>query len=227
MPVRPPLDAKVKIEVWDLPTRVFHWALVICLAAQWFTGEFEFQDLHEIGGVTVLILVLFRLIWGFVGGEFARFSAFVRGPSKIKAYLASRLRWRMPKEIGHNPIGGWSVMAMLAALLVQATLGLFGTDEILYDAPLSHLVTNQTARFLTGLHEDGFDVILALVGLHLSAIAFYFVVFRKNLVTPMLRGTTMVDPAVLPSKVRPGRVWLAIICLGVSASVVIRLVYFT
>jgi cytochrome b len=92
---------------------------VICLAVQWFTGEFEFQDLHEIVGVTVLTLVLFRLI----GGEFARFSAFIRGPAKIKAYLANLLRWQLPNEIGLNPIGGWSVMAMLAALLVQATLG--------------------------------------------------------------------------------------------------------
>ena len=96
---------------------------MICLAVQWFTGEFEFQDLHEIVGVTVLTLVLFRQIWGFVGGEFARFSAFIRGPAKIKAYLANLLRWQLPNEIGLNPIGGWSVMAMLAALLVQATLG--------------------------------------------------------------------------------------------------------
>jgi len=93
-----PLDAKIKVEVWDLPTGVFHWALVICLAVQWFTGEFEFQDLHEIVGVTVLTLVLFRLIWGFVGGESARFSAFIRGPAKIKAYLANLLRWQLPKK---------------------------------------------------------------------------------------------------------------------------------
>ena len=145
----------------------------------------------------------------------------------MKAYLATLARWELPKELGHNPVGGWSVVAMLLAIAVQASMGLFGTDEILYDAPLSKFVSTSTARFITGLHEDGFNVILFLVGVHLSAITLYLVVFRKNLVAPMIRGTTQADIAIIPARPRPGRVWLAILCLAVSAAAVIGVVYFT
>ena len=215
------------VEVWDLPTRVFHWALVGCLGALWFTGENEFTDFHEKFGVSVLILITFRILWGFVGGEFARFTSFIRGPSAVKAYLTTLAGWKLPKELGHNPVGGWSVVAMLLAIMVQASMGLFGTDEILYDAPLSKFVSTGTARFITGLHEDGFNVILVLVGIHLSAITLYLVVFRKNLVAPMIRGTTQADIAIIPARPRPGRVWLAILCLALSALAVIWIVYFT
>jgi hypothetical protein len=140
---------------------------------------------------------------------------------------AALVRWKLPQELGHNPVGGWSVMAMLAVIAVQGSMGLFGTDGNHYDAPLSKLVSTGTARFLTELHEDGFNIILVLVGVHLSAIAFYLVVFRKNLVSPMIRGTTLAEPGIIPARVRPGRVWLAVICLAIAATCVIWVVYFT
>lgn len=220
-------EDKTTIEVWDLPTRLFHWSLVVCLGMLWLTGEFEFLDLHEMAGVAVLVLIAFRILWGFVGGEFARFTSFIRGPAAVKTYLAALVRWKLPKELGHNPIGGWSAVAMLVAITVDASMGLFGTNGNHYDAPLSKFVSTGTARFLTELHEDGFNVILVLVGVHLSAIAFYLVVFRKNLVSPMISGTTLAEPEIIPARVRPGRVWLAVICLALAATCVIWVVYFT
>jgi cytochrome b len=220
------ITGKAIVEVWDLPIRLFHWSLVACLVALWATGEFGFMDLHEIVGVAVLILILFRVFWGFVGGEFARFASFVRGPNAVKAYLAAVLRWKLPKQLGHNPIGGWSALAMLAALWVQSAMGLFTIDEARYAAPFTKYVSVGTARWFTDLHELGFNIILVLVGIHLAAIALYLVMFRKNLVSPMIRGTTLAEASVIPPRVRPGRVWLAICCLALSTAILIWGVYF-
>lgn len=218
---------KISVEVWDPPIRLFHWSLVASLVALWATGEFGFMDLHEIIGVVVLVLITFRVFWGFVGGEFARFRSFVRGASEVKAYLRSITRLRLPKELGHNPLGGWSVLAMLAAIAIQSIMGLFTVDGTRYAAPLSKYVSVSTARSITDLHELGFNIVLVLVAIHLAAIALYLVVFRKNLVGPMIRGTTMVDTLSVSSRIRPGPAWLAMICLALSATLVIWLVYFT
>jgi cytochrome b len=140
----------------------------------------------------------------------------------VKAYLATLIRWKLPKEIGHNPVGGWSVVAMLVVIAVQGSMGLFGIDEAHYDGPLSKFVSAGTARLLTELHEDAFNVILVLVGVHLAAITLYLVVFRKNLVSPIIKGTTLADATVIPARVR-----LAVICLALAATIVIRIVYLT
>ena len=218
--------ATMRVQVWDLPTRLFHWSQVFCLAAGWFTGEIGFMALHEGIGVATIVLVVFRVIWGFIGGEHARFSAFLRGKAAIRAYLARILRFDIPKDLGHNPLGGWSVVAMLLAVLAQATLGLLGTDENSYDAPLARFVSDGTSLFLTELHETFFNLILILVVVHICAIALYLVVFRKNLITPMVSGWTMVAPSLTPAAPRPGPLWLAAASLGLSAAAVIWAVYF-
>jgi cytochrome b len=220
------IPGKTTVEVWDRPIRLFHWSLVAGLVALWVTGEFGFMDLHEMIGVAILILIIFRVFWGFIGGEFARFTSFVRGPKAVKAYFALILSWKIPRELGHNPLGGWSVLAMLAAIALQSAAGLFTVDEGRYAAPFSKYVSIGTARFITDLHEIGFNIILVLVGLHLAAIAFYLVVFRKNLVSPMIRGTASVDSGIAPARVRPGHAWLAVVCLALSFVLVIWVVYF-
>lgn len=220
------IPGETPVEVWDLPLRLFHWTLVACLVALWATGEFSFMDLHEMIGIAVLVLILFRVFWGVVGGEFARFASFVRGPSAVKAYLASIPRRKLPKQLGHNPIAGWSALAMLAALAIQSAMGLFTVDGSRYAAPFSKYVSVSTARSITELHELGFNIVLVLVGVHLAAIAFYFVIFRKNLVSPMISGTTLADVSIIPARIRPGRVWLAVVCLALSAAAVIWAIYF-
>jgi len=173
------------VRIWDLPTRLFHWAVVLLVPALWWTHQIDRLDLHILLGEVMLGLVLFRLIWGVIGSSTARFANFLRGPGRAFAYL----RGRAPGGFGHNPIGGWSVAAMLLLLAVQVGLGLFVSDEDgLNTGPLSHFVSYESARTLADRHETMFYVLLALIVLHVSAIVYYWAVRRNNLVTPMLTG---------------------------------------
>jgi cytochrome b len=171
--------------VWDLPTRLFHWLLVAAIGVMWWSAEYHRMDIHiAIGGV-VLGLLVFRLVWGAIGGSTARFVRFVKGPRAIAGYLAGRAA----PAPGHNPLGGWSVVAMLLLLGVQVGLGLFATDEDGFVAgPLSHYITYDSARKLAHNHHLVFNILLAVMALHVAAILFYALVRKTNLVGPMLHG---------------------------------------
>jgi cytochrome b len=174
-----------KVRIWDLPTRLFHWAIVLLVPALWATHEFEAMDLHILLGETMLGLVLFRLIWGVIGSSTARFAGFVRGPVTALRYV----RGKAGEAFGHNPLGGWSVLVMLLLLGVQAGLGLFASDEDnLYSGPLSRHVTEETAHILRDRHETLFYILLGFIALHVGAILYYLIVRRDNLVTPMVTG---------------------------------------
>jgi cytochrome b len=174
-----------RVRIWDLPTRLFHWAIVLLVPALWWTHQIDRLDLHILLGEVMLGLVLFRLIWGVIGGSTARFANFLRGPGQVFGYL----RGRAPAGFGHNPLGGWSVAAMLLVLATQVGLGLFVSDEDgLNTGPLSHLVSYESARTLADRHETMFYVLLALIVVHIAAIVYYLAVKRDNLVTPMLTG---------------------------------------
>jgi cytochrome b len=174
-----------RVRIWDLPTRLFHWAIVLLVPALWWTHQIDRLDLHILLGEVMLGLVLFRLIWGLIGSSTARFANFLRGPGRIFDYL----RGRAPAGFGHNPLGGWSVAAMLLVLATQVGLGLFVSDEDgLNTGPLSHLVSYESARTLADRHETMFYVLLALIVVHIAAIVYYLTVKRDNLVTPMLTG---------------------------------------
>ena len=174
-----------RVAIWDLPTRLFHWALVLLMPALWWTAEEHMYDLHFLLGEVALGLILFRLFWGLFGSSTARFAGFVKGPAAILAYL----RGRPPGAVGHNPLGALSVLALLFLLANVIGLGLFATDEDgLAPAPLSHLVSYDSARILTERHEQVFWILVGFIGLHVSAILFYLLVKRDNLVTPMITG---------------------------------------
>jgi len=174
-----------RISIWDLPTRVFHWSIVLLMPALWWTGEEHMHDLHFLLGEIVLGLLLFRLFWGLFGSSTARFAGFVRGPGAILAYL----RGRRPAGVGHNPLGALSVLALLLLLSTVVGLGLFATDEDGLDsAPLSHFVSYDSARILTERHEQVFWILVGLIGLHVAAILYYLLIKRDNLVTPMITG---------------------------------------
>jgi cytochrome b len=126
---------------------LFHWTLVALMIAQWLTAQNSgAMDYHVWGGYAVLALVLFRLIWGVMGSETARFGAFVRGPGAALAYVKALLRGETPLYLGHNPMGGWSIVAMLILLLVQAGTGLFANDDILIEGPLYSWVSKRRQR---------------------------------------------------------------------------------
>lgn len=176
--------------VWDLPTRVFHWALVALVLAQWCSAEWNLlsMDWHFRFGYALLALVLFRIAWGFVGSDSARFSHFLAGPSRIGDY-APTLAARTPSaHAGHNPLGGWAVVAMLCVLLAQSVTGLFATDDISLFGPLAERVSADVAETMTEVHESLTDVIVILVGLHLAAVAWYALWKRDRLVAAMVSG---------------------------------------
>ncbi|MBV9884339.1 MAG: cytochrome b/b6 domain-containing protein [Sphingomonadaceae bacterium] len=173
------------VVVWDLPTRLFHWAIVLLVPALWWTHQIDRLDLHILLGEIMLGLVLFRLIWGVIGGSTARFTSFLRGPGTVLRYL----RGRGTAIFGHNPAGGWSVIVMLLLLAVQVGLGLFVSDEDgLNTGPLSHLVSYESARTLADRHETVFYILLGFIAFHVGAILYYQLVRRDRLVGPMLSG---------------------------------------
>ncbi|MCW0234751.1 MAG: cytochrome b/b6 domain-containing protein [Ferrovibrio sp.] len=178
----------VPIRVWDLPTRLFHWGLVALVIAMVWTGWQGKLDLHMTLGQVVLSLVLFRLIWGFAGNRYARFTDFVAGPMAGLRYLGTLFGRPGPKYIGHNPVGGYAVLAMLGLLALQAGTGLFTSDDIVTDGPLYSKVPSSTAALLGTLHRRTIWVLGAVIAVHLLSTVFYLTVKKENLVTPMVTG---------------------------------------
>ena len=189
-----------RVRVWDLPTRIFHWALVacvICLAVSGLIGG-NAMAWHFRFGYAVTALLLFRIVWGLVGGRWSRFGAFIYGPKSVINYLTGR--GKPEHSVGHSPIGAVSVFAVLVILLAQVGTGLISDDEITASGPLTRFVSNATVRLATNYHADiGKWLLLALVVLHIAAIGFYQQ--RKHrLVDAMLHGNKDVAVAVPDSR---------------------------
>lgn len=201
----------VRVKVWDLPTRLFHWVLVAAVGFSWYSGENGMTEWHERSGLAVLALLAFRVIWGFVGGQWARFADFVQGPASAWRYFRATVGGRHPLHLGHNPLGGWSVLALLLALAVHATMGLFGTDEILYEGPLYPLVDPGLAVRLTGWHKLSFNLVLTLAVIHIVAVLAYAVLLRIDLVRPMITGWKSVPPAQAPGRIARTLAWIALV----------------
>lgn len=175
-----------RVRVWDLPLRLFHWLLVACLVGSFVSVKAGWMDWHFRFGYGALTLIVFRLLWGFVGPRYARFSSFLFKPSALLAQL--RQAPDAPRTLGHSPTGSLSVFALLAIVGIQAGAGLFASDDIASEGPLARLVANAFVERATWLHHTNELVILALVALHLLAILFYRVVKRQSLVKPMVVG---------------------------------------
>lgn len=180
--------------IWDLPTRLFHWLLAALIGFSWWAQE-DHLDWHRISGFAIAGLLVFRLWWGVAGSSTARFSGFLKGPGAILAYL----KGSGPGAVGHNPLGGWSVAAMLLALVVQVGLGLFSVDQDGFESgPLAKYVSFDTGRLAAGGHEIVFNILLGLIVLHLAAIGWY-AARRQNLVRPMITGRgTLPEGAAKP-----------------------------
>jgi len=175
-----------KVRVWDLPTRLFHWSLAACIAGSLVAVNLGGNAVgwHFRFGYAILALLLFRLLWGFAGPRYARFASFPPSPAAALRYLHGE-RSASP---GHNPLGALSVYAMLAALALQAGTGLFATDDIMWDGPLKHLVSNAASATLTRVHKINRFVVIALIVLHLASIAWYAFARKERLVRPMIDG---------------------------------------
>lgn len=174
------------VKVWDIPIRLFHWLLVLGIIAMWLTADvFDRLGLHMAIGYALIGLIVFRLVWGFIGSDTAKFSQFVRCPRSIITYL------RTPKPgvmLGHNPLGALSVLAMIVSIIVQLGTGLFANDQIYNEGPFSDYVSEHMQDLLTEVHEINFYILLGLIALHLAAIAFYQFKKREPLVRAMVTG---------------------------------------
>ncbi len=180
------MTAERRVPVWDIPTRLFHWLVVVLFLFSWGAAKYHHMDLHLISGITLVGLLAFRLIWGFIGGSTARFAHFVRGPGAVLGYL----RGKAPHRPGHNPLGALSVIALLGLLLVQTGTGLFASDtDGLESGPLASLIEFDTSRVAAKIHGVSFNLLLWLAGFHVVAVLFYLVVRRRDLVTPMITGS--------------------------------------
>lgn len=211
---------KVKVRVWDRPTRIFHWALVVLFVVCFLSGRNGRFDVHVPAGQALLVLVAARVLWGFVGSASSRFRAFLRPVREVAAYLPTLAKRAPDGHPGHNPLGGLSVAAMLLALLVQAGLGVFAADvDGLYEGPLSFLVSYEAARRAAELHATVVDVLLILVLLHLAAIVFHRLYKREPLVKPMLTGWASLPAGTRePHFVSDGR---ALLVLALAAAVIL------
>ena len=174
------------LRIWDLPTRLFHWLLALSITGALVTINLggAWMDWHVRFGIASFVLLLFRVIWGLIGPRYARFSQFLCSPAKTLAYL---LDSKGSRQAGHNPLGAWSVMAMLGLFLYQSSTGLFANDDVMTQGPLAQFVSNDTVALFTRLHRLSEYALYALIALHLCAIAFYS--FRgEGLVKPMVTG---------------------------------------
>ena len=216
-------NAPVKnVTVWDIPTRLFHWSLVALVLILWISGTQGNLALHMSAGYALITLIVFRLIWGMIGSRSARFADFVRGPRAGLQYLSQSVRGQTPLYLGHNPLGGWMVLALLALLLVQAGLGLFSEDNLGIDnGPLAHLVSGATVSWATFVHKNvTLIVLLVLIAVHVCAVLFYLLVKRDNLIGAMLTGRKKIAVTENPVPVRFVSPLRAVIALAVAAGIV-------
>jgi cytochrome b len=213
-----PVGDERDVPVWDLGVRGFHWALLLLVVTAFITVKIGGTALtyHTWCGYGILALLVFRILWGFVGGTQARFATFVRGPGAVVGALKAMLdRSRHDSSVGHNALGALSVLAMLAALLFQACSGLFVNDEdFAFEGPLYKWAGKELSDKLTSLHHLNEKVIIALVILHLAAIAFYYFFHKENLVRPMITGFKRMRGNVAQS--RHGSTVLAVCLLAAS-----------
>lgn len=181
------------IRVWDLPIRLFHWLLVFCIAGSLIAVNLGGNaiQLHAYFGYSILTLLIFRIVWGFVGSTHARFTSFIPHPKSVLNYLQGK----SPRFLGHNPIGALSVLALLFALSVQVTTGLFVDDEIAFQGPFAKYVSNATVSLLSRIHEGNQVVIYTLITIHIAAIIYYRKFKGEDLIKPMINGDKEIDPS--------------------------------
>lgn len=214
-----------KVRVWDLPTRLFHWALVACIAGLIVTGYrgAGAMEWHARLGYAMLTLLLFRIVWGFVGGRWSRFASFAHSPRRVLDYLRGEVH---PDQlVGHNPLGAGSVFVMLAFLLAQVATGMVGDDEISFTGPLNRFVIGAKALAATWYHKRiGQWAIVGLILLHVGAVLYYLYRKKNNLIAPMLHGDKALQVEAAASRDDAVTRFAALLVLGACAGAVTWLV---
>lgn len=214
-------DGRVPVRIWDWPTRLFHWALVLCVVGAVVSAKVGGAAMawHVRFGLAVLALLVFRLVWGLVGGHWSRFARFVYAPTTLLRYVRGQAQPHEWLDVGHSPTGALSVFAMLGLLAVQVATGLVADDEIAATGPLVRFVESATSLAATAWHKSwGQWLLLGLLVLHVAAIAVYRLVLQRDLVTPMLTGDKPLPPEVPSSADHAGRWALALLALSLGVA---------
>ncbi len=196
--------------IWDLPIRLFHWLLVLLIGFLWLSAEKGWVEYHMYAGYAVLSLVLFRIVWGFIGSDTARFLFFLKSPIKVVRHLSHLTKREPDTEIGHNAAGGWMVPGLLVMLLAQIITGMAANDDISVEGPLARLVGKDWSDWMTGKHHLLFKLIQIVVALHVLAIITYAVLKGHNLVRPMITGKKRMPGALQAPRMMPTLFGLAV-----------------
>jgi len=214
-------EGRHAVLVWDLPLRVFHWLLAVLVAAAYFTWRFNWMAWHAWCGQAVLALVLFRLVWGVVGSDTARFSRFLAAPSAAIRHLARVFRREPDTQCGHNPAGGWMVLLLLLLLLGQSVSGVIVNNDVANDGPLTAWMPASVANLLTDMHGYLWDALLAAIVLHLLAIGLYAALKGQNLVLPMVTGVKSLPASQPQPRIAGIAAAFLVFCLSVGAAALI------
>lgn len=194
-------DNRRSVMVWDIPTRLFHWLVVVLVATEYATWRLNRMDWHARAGEMLLGLLFFRVLWGFFGSDTARFSTFAASPSAVMRHVASVFRREPDNQMGHNPAGAWMVLLLLGLLLAETLTGLYVANDVADVGPLTELTPAPIADAITGLHQILWDALLAAVSLHILAIVVYALAKGQNLVGPMLRGKKRLPASVVEPRI--------------------------
>jgi cytochrome b len=211
-----------EVTAWDLPTRLFKWSLVALIIIAWITSGFSDPNMavHKAAGYGILTLIVYRFLWGFFGGNTARFSNFVRSPAAVIAYFRALRRDRARPYLGHNPAGGLMVLGLLLACGVQALLGLFASDGVFASGPFADLVAEDVSRWATLLHKAWFYVVLGLAAMHICVNLYYQFVKDENLIGAMITGRKRRAAYADTSSAREGSLLGAAGCLIAAIAIV-------
>jgi len=210
--------------IWDIPIRLFHWLLVLLIAFMWVSGKQGWLEYHMLSGYAILSLLIFRVVWGFVGSDTARFLFFLKSPIEAVRHLLHITKREPDTEIGHNAAGGWMVVGMLALLFAQVFTGMSANDDISVEGPLARLVGKDWSDWATSQHHFLFNIVQIVMALHILAIVAYAILKRHDLVRPMITGKKRMPGAMqAPRMMSP---ILAAIVWGISALLVAALVWW-
>jgi len=214
------------IKIWDVPVRIFHWSLVTLFIAAYVTNLLgpNYFNYHLWAGYGIIVLVVFRILWGFVGTYHARFFNFVRNPVATTKYALSVLKKKDLHYLGHNPLGAVMVVALLLAILVQAVTGLFTNDEIINLGPLYGYINDELSLKLTSIHRQLFYWIVGAIFLHIVAVLFHVWFKRDNIVKAMFTGKKNTDELAEEKSISSSKIWLAIIIVAIVIAALVWII---
>ncbi len=213
-----------RVLVWDLPVRLFHWLTVALVVALWLTERWNWMGWHVLAGEVLLGLVLFRLLWGLAGSETARFARFLAAPAAALRHLRHVFVREPDREAGHNPAGGWMVVALLGLLLAECLSGVFVNNDVADQGPFTDITPAVVMNLVTDLHAILFQVLVGAAALHVAVIGIYAAAKGQNLVRPMLTGRKLL-PVSVPAPAIAG-LWRALILAALAAALAGALAWF-